>query len=66
MAEIVELKAYQRKSDVRRELAEPAEVVIFPGVRIERQTFSLADRLARPKDVIPRSNVTGRRSTRDD
>lgn len=27
--------------------AGPAEIVIFPGVRIERHSFSLADRLPR-------------------
>ncbi len=66
MAEIVELQAYQRKTGARRNFAAPAEIVIFPGVRIERQTFSLADRLAKPNDAIPRSSATGRVSTRDD
>ena len=27
----------------------PAEIVIFPGVRIERYDFSLADRLPPPR-----------------
>ena len=66
MAEIVELQAYQRKTDARRNLTAPAEIIIFPGVRIERQTFSLADRLAKPKGVVPRSSVTGRVSSRDE
>jgi hypothetical protein len=66
MAEIVELQAYQRKTGTRRDISAPAEIVIFPGVRIERQTFSLADRLAKPKDTISRSSASGRASTRDD
>ena len=66
MAEIVELQAYQRKSGTRRTITASAEIVIFPGVRIERQTFSLADRLAKPKDPVSRSSATGRASTRDD
>ena len=66
MAEIVELQAYQRKTGARRDFAAPAEIVIFPGVRIERQTFSLADRLGKPNDVRTRSSATGRVSTRDD
>lgn len=66
MAEIVELQAFRRKAGSGRRFAVPAEVVIFPGVRIERQTFSLADRLAKPKDMAKRSTATGRVSTRDD
>jgi hypothetical protein len=30
-------------------LSEPAEIVIFPGIRIERYDFSLADRLPPPR-----------------
>ena len=59
MAEIVELQAYQRDDDRRRQRAVPAEVVIFPGLRIERQTFSLADRLAKPREIAPRARVPG-------
>lgn len=66
MAEIVELQAYQRDGDKRRQRAVPAEVVIFPGVRIERQTFSLADRLAKPREVTPRAGTQGRLSTLED
>ena len=66
MAEIVELQAFQRKTGSRHRSAAPAEVVIFPGVRIERQTFSLADRLAKPKDRAKRSSAASRVSTRDD
>lgn len=66
MAQIVELKAYQRKTGARRLKAVPAEVVIFPGVRIERRNFSLADRLAKRKDAVPHSGMSGRVLARDD
>jgi hypothetical protein len=33
----------------KQNLAEPAEIVIFPGIRIERYDFSLADRLPPPR-----------------
>lgn len=66
MVEIVELQEFQRKSTVRRNLTTSAEVVIFPGVRIERQTFSLADRLSKPKDIVHRSTATGRVAKSDD
>ena len=66
MAEIVELQAYQQNNGRRRQRAVPAEIVIFPGVRIERQTFSLADRLAKPRDIVPRAGASGRLSTRDE
>jgi len=66
MVEIVELQDFRRKSTVRRDLTTSAEVVIFPGVRIERQTFSLADRLAKPKNVTWRSRGTSQVLKRDD
>jgi hypothetical protein len=33
----------------KRVHSEPAEIVIFPGIRIERYDFSLADRLPPPR-----------------
>lgn len=33
----------------RQNLSGPAEIVIFPGIRIERYDFSLADRLPPPR-----------------
>ncbi len=42
----------------RNESAAPAEVVIFPGVRIERTAFSLADRIgASPKRTSTSARV---------
>jgi hypothetical protein len=32
-----------------RTLSGPAEIVIFPGIRVERYDFSLADRLPPPR-----------------
>ena len=66
MAEIVKLQAFRRKTPAHRDLTSSAEVVIFPGVRIERQTFSLADRLVKRKDVAARSTAAGRAAKRDD
>jgi hypothetical protein len=33
----------------KQNLSGPAEIVIFPGIRIERYDFSLADRLPPPR-----------------
>jgi hypothetical protein len=57
MAEIVELQTFEQRRPRRRVLSGTADVVIFPGVRIERQNFSLADRLARPKRAVPKSHL---------
>lgn len=65
MAEIVELKASERKRTERRRPVGPAHVVIFPGVRIERQKFSLADRLAKPRHANERNWLSPRLSERD-
>ena len=44
-AEIIEFRPEpERKGPKKRRLA-PAQVIIFPGVRIERREYSLADRL---------------------
>ncbi len=44
-ADIIEFRPEsQRKGPKKRRLA-PAQVIIFPGVRIERREYSLADRL---------------------
>ena len=44
-AEIIEFRpGPERKGPKKRRLA-PAQVIIFPGVRIERREYSLADRL---------------------
>ena len=44
-ADIIEFRPEpKRKGRKKRRLA-PAQVIIFPGVRIERREYSLADRL---------------------
>ena len=44
-ADIIEFRPEpKRKRRKKRKLA-PAQVIIFPGVRIERREYSLADRL---------------------
>ncbi len=63
MAEIVPFpdEAGRRKPDLNEPEADGpavavtsrAEVVIFPGVRIERQNFTLADRLPRRRAGSP-------------
>lgn len=46
MADIISYKARRRGSpDLAGESNGPAEIIIFPGVRIERENFSLADRV---------------------
>ncbi len=49
MAEIVELQAFEEKRPKSDASNGPGEVLIFPGVRIDRENISLADRLSRPK-----------------
>jgi len=65
MAEIVELKVSEHKREAKPRPQGPAHVIIFPGVRIERQNFSLADRLAKPHHANDRSWLSGRISERD-
>lgn len=45
MADILEFRATARCIAQREQPSGSAEIVIFPGVRIERESFSLADRL---------------------
>ena len=46
MADILEFRAADRQPDDLQKQAGPADIIIFPGVRIERDNFSLADRVA--------------------
>ena len=56
MAEILPFKGSQRSIDHRSAKRKgAAEVIIFPGVRIDRDKFSLADRL-KPSSLL-RSNA---------
>ena len=47
----------------RVEGVDPAEVLIFPGVRIERGEFSLSDRL--PKAICPSAKAARGHVVRD-
>jgi len=52
MADILPFKASFRPASPRGIKPEgPAQVIIFPGVRIDREKFSLADRL-KPSPLI--------------
>ncbi len=66
MAEIVELQAFENQRPRRRNVVGTAEVVIFPGVRIERTGINLADRLMRPKRAMLNTRARNRRSTLDE
>ncbi len=46
MADILEFRAAERQPDELQKQAGPADIIIFPGVRIERDSFSLADRVS--------------------
>lgn len=59
MADILEFKRRNGRRPRRAPPRGPAEVIIFPGVRIERHGFSLADRVGRcgprsPRRIAPR------------
>ena len=45
MGEILEFRLAEKDSNQPDKLPDTAAVYIFPGVRIERKEFSLADRL---------------------
>jgi len=49
MADILEFRSGAKGSGKKERGDGPAEVVIFPGVRIEREQFSLADRISTPQ-----------------
>lgn len=48
MGEILKFQPRTLSTSAAERLTAPAEVFIFPGVRIERKGFSLADRLFTP------------------
>jgi hypothetical protein len=58
MAEIVKLQAFAHRRMPRRDRHGVAEIVIFPGVRIDRKTFSLAERLVPGERSVPTSRAT--------
>lgn len=49
MADILEFRRRSSRRPKRDAPPEPATVIIFPGVRIDRNEFSLADRVSAPK-----------------
>jgi len=52
MATILKFEPSAHQQDRQRdETAGPAEIVIFPGVRVERCEFKLSDRLDDPKNT---------------
>ena len=50
MADVIEFPAVKKRSAEQSGKADSADVIIFPGVRIERDQFSLADRV-KPRAV---------------
>ena len=46
MADILEFRAAERQPDELQKRAGPGDIVIFPGVRIERDNLSLANRVS--------------------
>ena len=54
MAEIIEFPHGREISRRRGKKSAPAQVIIFPGVRIERREFSLGDRLPRAQRKLGR------------
>ena len=64
MADIVELQAFEQRRTRRRDIDGVAEIVVFPGVRIDRKRFSLAERLIpaeRKAAKLRRKSVPARR-----
>ena len=48
-AEIIEVPHADGNTKRKRRRLAPAQVIIFPGVRIERREYSLGDRLPKTK-----------------
>ncbi len=48
MADILEFQTSKMTTARTVRLETPAKVIIFPGVRIDRDEFSLADRISGP------------------
>ena len=48
MADILEFNAPKMTPNRAVKHEAPAKVIIFPGVRIDREEFSLADRISSP------------------
>ena len=44
-ADIIQFRPEPKRKGRKKRLLAPAQVIIFPGVRIERREYSLADRL---------------------
>ncbi|MCP5084399.1 MAG: hypothetical protein GY948_22140 [Alphaproteobacteria bacterium] len=44
-ADIIEFRPVPERKGLKKRRLAPAQVIIFPGVRIERRKYSLADRL---------------------
>ena len=49
MNSVIAFPAGRSRASVASTLGTSAEIVIFPGVRIERREFNLADRVAPPR-----------------
>ena len=49
MSEVIEFPASGANRPARPVNAGPAQIIIFPGVRVERREFSLADRVSAPR-----------------
>ena len=49
MGTILTFSRDRMPQSAKQNLSEPAEIVIFPGIRFERYDFSLADRLPPPR-----------------
>ena len=62
-AEIIAFPAESGKVKRKRRNLSPAQVIIFPGVRIERREYSLGDRLAKGSRKISAAGEKARNSS---
>jgi len=62
MGEVLEFQPRKLSEGPPERLATPAEIFIFPGARIERRGFSLADRLYSATKSHPKSRQSRKKS----
>ncbi len=62
MGEVLDFRLKETSTNQTGKPISPAEIFIFPGVRIERRSFSLADRLYTPTKSARTSSQSGQKT----
>jgi len=65
MGEVLDFRLKETSASQTDKPTSPAEIFIFPGVRIERRSFSLADRLYAPTKSSARASCQSGQKTKE-